>query len=116
MTKYEIQFSEPWDFKHPNGTNRFSANGLGTISGPNRENWGNEYFLLDVDDPFEMDGQLVSQIICAPRYSGDTLDMPIKSTCTIGIARVKPEFKLMPGGKLNTDEVNYCAIGSIKAI
>ncbi|WP_461516997.1 hypothetical protein [Porticoccus sp.] len=116
MTKHEVQFSEPWDFEHPNGTNKFCVSGLGILSGPDKENWGAEYFLLAVDIPFTMDGQLVSQIICAPRYSGDTLKMAMESTCTVGIARVKPEFKLMPGGKLNTDEVNYCAIGSIKTI
>ena len=69
-----------------------------------------------MDVPFTMDGQLVSQLICAPRYSGDTLKMVMESSCTVGIARVKPQFKLMPGGKLNADEVIYCAIGSIKAI
>lgn len=116
MTKHELQFSEPWDFRHPNGTNKFIASGLGTVLGPDKENWGKEYFLLSVDTPFEMEGQQVSQIICAPRYSGDTLKMALESTCTVGVARVKPEYKLVPGSKLNTEEVNYCAIGSIKTI
>lgn len=116
MAKHEIQFSEPWDFQHPNGTNKFSAVGLGVVTGPDKDYWQGDYYLLEVEEPFQMAGDLVSQLICSPRYAGDTLQMVMSSSCTVGIARVKPAFKLSPGVTINTNEVSYCAIGSVKTI
>jgi hypothetical protein len=50
MSVHEIQISEPWDYIHPNGTNKFLATGFGIIYGPNEPNWGREYYLLSAEN------------------------------------------------------------------
>ena len=114
MSKYELQISEPWDFEHPAGSNVFSAFGVGVIPGPDKPNYGKEFFLLNVEEHFEMEGELVKQLICAPRYEGDTMQMVTSSKCIVGIARVKPQFQLGISSSVNSEEFVYCAIGSIK--
>lgn len=114
MSKYEIQISEPWDFEYPNGSNAFTAYGVGVIPGPDKPNYDKEFFLLNVEAPFEMDGELVKQLICSPRYEGDSMQMVTSSKCTVGVARVKPQYELSEASSVNIDEVVYCAIGTIK--
>ena len=89
--------------------------GVGVIRGPDKPNYEKEFFLVSVENAFEMDGELVKQLICSPRYQGDTMEMVTSSKCTVGIARVKPEFELGASSTVKSEEVVYCAIGSIKA-
>ena len=116
MTQYEIQISEPWDFTHPNGSNIFKAIAVGVIPGPKEPNYDDEYFLLNVVEPFLLGNELVKQLICSPRYEGDTMDMVTSKECTVGIARVKPTSELNSNSVIKINEVAYCAIGSIKHI
>lgn len=116
MSKYEIQVLEPWDFKHPNETNTFAVFGVGVITGPDKLNYGEQFFLMNVESPFIMGGELVKQLVCAPRYEGDSMEMVLNSKCMVGIARVKPEFELEVKSTVKPEEVVYFAIGFIKAI
>lgn len=116
MSKYKIQISEPWDFQLQDGTNEFVITGAGIIRGPDRRAWQTEYFLVDVDEPFEVDGELVRQLACAPRYAGDTMDMVINGKCTVGISRLRPGSRCNSGGAVNTADIAYFAIGSIQAL
>ncbi|MBA6354902.1 MULTISPECIES: hypothetical protein [unclassified Colwellia] len=59
-----------------------------------------------------MDGEVVRQLICSPRYEGDSLE---SSECTIGIDPVRQGYSLTVDCVVNDKEVHYCAIGSIKA-
>jgi hypothetical protein len=114
MQSHLIQVSEPWEFVGPKGQHSFSVKGLGLVKSPPQENWGNGFYLVEVDIPFEIDGELVRQLICSPRYEGDTLEMVVSSECTVGIARVRPNYNLAVDCVVNDKEVHYCAIGSIK--
>ena len=111
---HEIQISEPWDFEHPLGSNILKARGLGIIPGPDQPNWGKRFYLVELKDPFEFDGELVKQMICSPRYEGDTIEKITTGECTVGIARVKPGCELNASSTVDPDKVVYCAIGSIK--
>jgi hypothetical protein len=113
--EHKIQISEPWDFKHPLGSNIVTVRGVGVIPGSDLPNWGKQFFLVDVEAPFEMDGELVKQMICAPRYQGDTIDKVTSGRCTIGISRVKPECELKLTSTVDPEQVVYCAIGSIES-
>lgn len=116
MTQHEIQISEPWDFTHPNGSNIFKAIAIGVIPGPEEPNYSDKFFLLNVVEPFIFDNELVKQVICSSRYEGDTMDMVTSKECIVGIARVKPTSELNLNSVVKTNEVTYCAIGSIKHI
>ncbi|MBW2431081.1 MAG: hypothetical protein JRF56_19160 [Deltaproteobacteria bacterium] len=116
MSKYEVQISEPWDFEHPSATNTFTVYGVGVIPGPDKPNYASHFFLVNVDNPFIMGGELVKQLVCAPRYEGDTMEMVVHSKCTVGIARVKSEFSLENTSTVNPEEIVYCAVGFIKTI
>ena len=114
MSKHVIQISEPWDFELEDGTNEFMVSGIGVVQGPELENWGSEYLLVAVDNPFVMEGEEVNQLICSTRYVGEKLAMVLYSECNVGIARVKPGFSMKAGEQVDPQKVDYCAIGSIK--
>ena len=112
--KYEIQIIEPWNFEIPVGGNVFLVQGIGLVSGPDSPNWQGEYFLVELDSPFEFEKELVQYLILSPRYVGETIEDVQNKKCTIGIARVKPEYNISIGQKFSKNEIEYCAIGSIK--
>lgn len=87
MNKHKIQISEPWDFSGPDGTNVIEVTGIRIITGPNKPNWASRYYLVHVDKPFKIKNALVKQLICSPRYVGDTIEMIVNGKCTVGIAK-----------------------------
>jgi hypothetical protein len=113
MKTFLLRINEPREFTGPNGRRVFPVQGAGAVFGPAKENWGNGYYLLDVETLFEMDGEPVQQLICSPRYQGDTLDMADYGECTVGVARVKPGVQFEAGQTIDDNEVVYCAIGVI---
>jgi len=114
MKTHKLQVNEPYEFSGPEGKREFIVEGLGIIQGPNAKNWGKEFYLVNVQTQFKMDGETVEQFICSPRYEGDTMDMIINSECTVGIARVKEGVLFNLNSPVEQDKVVYCAIGSIK--
>ena len=116
MMEYTLQISEPWDFQHPLGTHILTVRGVGVISGPDAPNWDKQLFLVDVVDPFEMDGELVKQMVCSPRYEGDTMEKVTTGRCIVGIARVRPDHELNSRSTVDPEQVVYCAIGKIETI
>ena len=111
---YKIQISEPWEFEHPNGSNGFTAEGIGIVPGPKDvPNFGDAFFLLHVQEPFQFAGDDVVQILCAPRYEGVHIDSIPSSKCTVGIARVRPGFTMTDSSAVIPDQTHYFAIGSI---
>lgn len=113
MLSHTIQIDEPFEFSGPNGARKISVHGLGMVLGPDKNNWEKEYYLVSVDEPFCIDGEIVRQLLCSPRYQVDTLDRLILSECIIGVARVRESIKLKANDKMKTNDVVYCAIGSI---
>jgi len=115
MDSHQIQISEPWDFEHQNGTNTFGANFVGIIDMPPKENWQEKYMLLNVTEPFQFKGETVSQILCCPRYEGDSIFEAQHLICTVGISRVLPSFTYDKNSKVNPEQINYFAIGEVVA-
>jgi len=114
MKTHKLQVNEPYEFSGPEGKREFIVEGVGVIKGPNLNNWGKEFYLVNIPMPFELEGELVKQFICSPRYEGDTLEMIINSECRVGIARVKEGSLFNFSNSVDRDKVVYCAIGSIK--
>jgi hypothetical protein len=113
---YEISVGEPWDFEGPDGSNRILAKAEGIVTGPDRPTWQGEYLLLRVKIPFKMNGKLMTQLVAAPRYVGDTLSDMISGGCSAGIARVCEGQDLRAGDKFEAEQVEYCIIGSVRPI
>ena len=113
---YEISVGEPWDLEGPDGSNRILAKAEGIVTGPDRENWEGEYLLLRVKTPFKMNGKLVTLLVAAPRYVGDTLSDMITEGCTAGIARICEGQDLRDGDTFEAKQVEYCIIGSVTPI
>jgi hypothetical protein len=113
MQRYELSVGEPWDFEGPDGQNRVIVDSLGTVTGPDLENWQSNYLLLRVATPFQFKGERVEQLIAAPRYEGDSLQAIQSNGGTVGVARVRPGSSLTPGEPFSQDDVHYVIIGSL---
>ena len=110
---HTLLVSDPWDLEITNGSNPFAANAVGVLPGPDRPNWQGKLLLLNVLEPFQIDGELVSQILCAPRYEGDPMFLARYLSCAVGIARVKPGFFYTGNSSVHESEIDYFAIGEI---
>jgi hypothetical protein len=84
------------------------------VGGPKEKDWVSRYLLLNVSNPFEMDGERVEWLVASPRYEGDTIDLLQNAGGTVGCARVRPGVSLLPNGSFEKEEVVYCIIGSMK--
>ncbi len=115
MDSHQVQINEPWDFEHQNSTNVFGANFVGIINMPPKENWQDKYLLLNVAEPFQFNGELVSQLVCCPRYEGDSVLQAQHLTCTVGISRVLPGITYSKSSEVNPEQINYFAIGEVAA-
>ncbi len=82
MCTHVIEVYEPTGFT---GQNPIHANSIGVVKTRDR----NEYFLLDIEEPFEHEGSLVSQVILQPRYFGDKIQRAVRDMCTVTIMYVK---------------------------
>ena len=69
--------------------------------------------MCDVSEPFEFKGELVSQILCCPRYEGDSIFKAQHLMCTVGIARILPGIIYDKNSKVNPEQINYFAIGEV---
>ena len=113
MGSHQIRISEPWNFKNQNGTNIFGANFIGIIKMPPMGNWQEKCMLLNVNEPFEFKGELVSQILCCPRYEGGSIFKAQHLICTVSIARILPSIIYDKNSKVNPEQINYFAIGEV---
>ena len=112
---HTLLVSDPWHLEITNGSNPFSANAVGVIPGPDLPNWQGELLLLNVLEPFQCDGELVSQILCTPRYKGDPMFFARYLSCTVGISRVRPGYFYTEHSVARESEIDYFAIGEIRA-
>jgi hypothetical protein len=113
---YEISVGEPWDFEGPDGSNRILAKAEGIVTGKDRPAWQGGYLLMRVKTPFKMNGKLVTLLVAAPRYVGDTLSDVISGGCPAGIAKVCEGQDLRAGDKFEASQVEHCIIGSGRPI
>ena len=116
MQRFEISVGEPWDFEGPDGPNRIVVDFAGIVNGPSLPNWQTRYLLLKVVVPFTHADELVSFLVAAPRYDGDTLESIIAKGGTVGVSRVRPTVQLSPDAKLSPAEVEYIIIGGLSRV
>jgi hypothetical protein len=115
QASHTLLLFDPWDLEISDGSNPFCANSVGIIPGPSLPNWRGKLLLLNVLEPFRCDGESVSQILCAPRYTGDPLFLARYLSCTVGISRVKPGYVYTQHSSAHESEIDYFAIGEIRA-
>ena len=113
MRQFALSVSEPWDFKGPDGPNRVLVELVGVVGGPKNQDRDSRFLLLRATSPFEIDGEQVKLVVASPRYSGDTLDSVSSVGGTVGVARVLPHATVIPGGFIETTDVQCCIIGSL---
>jgi hypothetical protein len=112
--RFELSIEDPWDFSGPDGDNRASVLLLGQVNGPTLPNWQPTYLLLQVERPFELDGERALQLVAAPRYEGVSIEQVITIGGTVGVARVRDGTNLTPGASFNAEQVKYCIIGDLR--
>ena len=106
---------DPWDLEITNGSNPFFADAVGVLPGPDHPNWQGKLLLLNVLEPFQCEGELVSQILCSPSYKGNPMFFVRYLSSTVGISRVRPGYFYTRDSRVYEPEIDYFAIGEIRA-
>ncbi|MCF6217620.1 MAG: hypothetical protein L3J62_04185 [Gammaproteobacteria bacterium] len=106
MCTHEIEVYEPANFS---GQNPIHANSIGVVKTRDR----NEFFLLDLEKPFEYKGNTVSQLILRPRYYGDKIQRVTRDMCTVNIMYVKPDSKISTDEYMQLTDVGKWGCGKI---
>lgn len=104
-----IELYEPGNFT---GHNPMHIKGVGVIRGRDRV----EYFLANLVEPFDCDGDHVEQIVLQPRYYGDKIQRAEKDLCTISILRVRPDVSLNVDSTLDFSSIIKWGCGKITPI
>lgn len=101
-----LEIYEPYNYA---GQNPIPAEGVAVLNGPLRD----DYYLLQVTIPIELDGDKIEQFLVSPRYNGDKIDRAVSSTCTVSIARVPEGMHLDDHTRLSFDEILRWGVGKI---
>ena len=108
MSKQEhvLEVYEPYDYQ---GHNPIHAAGVSVLPGPMRD----EYYLVQVEHPFQIDATEVELLLIQPRYNGDKIDRAVTSTCTVNISRVIHALNPDPGERLSFEDFERWGVGKI---
>lgn len=101
-----IEIYEPDGYRGPNP---LRVIGVGVIAGPDKS----EYYLLQLESPFDHQGEPVSQLLVQPRYFGDKIDRAVNEICTVGIIRVRAGVVLDSDSSLDLASSFYWGCGKI---
>ena len=101
-------------FCGPNEDNRILVRGLGIINGSPHFMVANESYLVEVLQPFSVDGEEVHQLVVIQQLSNSTLDELVSGEGPVAIARVKPGRQLAAGDVFVPYDMEYWAIGWIE--
>ncbi len=101
---------ELYDADDYTGPNPLRATGQGVVWGPE----GIKYYILEPDEPLYIDDHTYSQLAVRPNYDGDSIDCPVKSTCTVGIAYSRPGEIFTPGELYGFKDFCFWTVGKIK--
>jgi len=86
-TTHVIEVYEPTDYI---GQNPIHGEAVGVIKTQDRS----EFFLINLEEPFDVNGEEVKQVILQPRYFGDKIARVTHDICTVSIMRVKEDCPL----------------------
>src|SRR5882762_2219747 len=114
MTMHEIRIADPMFFCGPNGDNRILVRGLGIINGSPHFMVRNKAYLVEVLQPFSVDGEEVHQLVVNERLSNSPLDELVSGEGPVTIACVKPGRLLAAGDVFVPYDMEYWAIGWIE--
>lgn len=103
---HALEVYEPYDYR---GDNPLSVAGIAILAGPMRDN----YYLVQLDHPFIIDDDSVTQLLVQPHYNGDKIDRAVSSTCTVNIARVIGKHDLVNMNKVGFDDFTRWGVGKI---
>jgi hypothetical protein len=108
MTKQEhvLEVYEPYDYR---GDNPIHAAGVSVLPGPMRD----EYYLVQVEHPFQVNSTEVELLLIQPHYNGDKIDRAVSSTCTVNISRVIHALNQNPGERLSYEDFERWGVGKI---
>ena len=103
---HNLEIYEPYEY---DGPNPLSAEGVGLMAGPG----GARYYLLNLAQPVEFEHECVQQLLVQCRYSGDQVERPTNTMCTVNICRVRPGVSLKLNGSFNFEDVVRWGVGKI---
>lgn len=108
MSKQEhvLEVYEPYDYQ---GDNPIHAAGVSVLPGPMRD----EYYLVQIEHPFQIGAAEVELLLIQPRYNGDKIDRAVSSTCTVNISRVTHALNTDPGERLSFEDFERWGVGKI---
>ena len=106
MKQHTLEVYEPYEYL---GQNPLTIEGVAVMEGPSRE----DYYLLRVFSPFDVDKEKVELLLISPRYNGDKIDRAVSSTCTVNIARVPPGTELDSDHPLDFSCLHRWGVGKI---
>ena len=115
-TSHMLRVHDPWQLELSIGIEEFPATLVGIIPGPDLPDWQRKHLLLEPLEPFLCRGEPVKQLLCAPRYQGDPMLLARHLSCTVGICRVLPGIVYDKDSRIRPEDVDYFAIGEIRAI
>ncbi len=87
MCTHTIELYEPVGFE---GRNPIHVNSVGVVKTRDR----NEFFLVSLEEPFKLQGELITQLILQPRYFGDKIQRAVRDMCTVSVMCVKPGIQM----------------------
>lgn len=103
---------EVYDADDFTGPNPLRLTGLGTVWGPE----GVKYYILEMPEPLIVDDRSITQLAVRPNYDSDSIDCPINSTCTVGIAFSRPGEVFTPGELYGFKDFCFWHVGKIKLV
>ena len=104
--QHVLEVYEPYEYS---GTNPLSAAGIAVLPGPSREN----YYLLQLENPFEFEQHFIEQVLVLPRYNEDKIDRAVSSACTVNIARVPAGASLEGKTRVSFEDFLRWGVGKI---
>ena len=104
--QHNLEIYEPYDYQ---GDNPIHAAGISVLAGPMRD----EYYLVKVEHPFQIDRAEVKLLLIQPHYNGDKIDRAVGSTCTVNISRVVNTPNTDPGERLSFEDFERWGVGKI---
>lgn len=76
-----------------------------------------KYLVLKLEKPIVDSETVISYLIVAPRYVGDTIEILKEKGCTVGVSIVYPEkIEEVLASGMNSKNSKYWAIGECKRI
>jgi hypothetical protein len=104
--QHVLEIYEPYEYTGPNP---LSVEGIAALLGPSREN----YYLLQLENPFQFEQEVIEQVLVVPRYNGDKIDRAVSSACTVNIARVPTGASLDGKTRVTFEDFLRWGVGKI---